>query len=88
MGGKEGRVLRNDYKGLMDNAKGGVESGEGGRDGWWGSEEGKCRQLYLNNNKTIKRKNKNYHNCFPAKHILLCNNILCISISQKLGRLS
>ena len=44
----------------------GVESGEGGEGGWWGRGMvgGKCRQLYLNNNKIIKKinvcsKNKN-----------------------------
>ena len=31
-----GRIFRNNYKGHMDKTKGGVESGEGGGDGWGG----------------------------------------------------
>ena len=34
IGGKGERVLRNKYKGHMDKTKGGVGSGEGGRNGW------------------------------------------------------
>ena len=50
-GGKEGRDFRNSYKGHMDITKEGVESGEGGGDGWGGGgvRGGQCRQLYLNN---------------------------------------
>ena len=33
-GGKGKRVFRNNYKGHMDKTKWGVESGEGGEDGW------------------------------------------------------
>ena len=53
MGRKRGRDFRNNYKGHMDKTKGGVESGEGGGDGWGRGVVvgGKCRQLYLNNNK-------------------------------------
>ena len=36
MGGKGGRVFRNNYKGHMDKTKVGVETGEGGGDGWGG----------------------------------------------------
>ena len=43
----EGRVFRNNYKGHTDKTKGEMASGEEGMDG------GKCRQLYLNNNKKI-----------------------------------
>ena len=40
-------------------AKERVESGDRGGDGCWGGVEGdKCRQLYLNNNKTINNNNK------------------------------
>ena len=42
MGVNRGRDFRNNYKGHMDKTKGG-----GGR------VEGKCRRLYLNNNKII-----------------------------------
>ena len=53
-------VYRNYYKGHMDKIKGRVEVGEGGGFSWdgvegWGE---KCRQLYLNNNKIIKKKKK------------------------------
>ena len=34
MRGGKGRVFRNNYKGHKDKTKGGVETGEGGRDGW------------------------------------------------------
>ena len=56
MGGKGGRVFRNNYKGHMDKTKGGGSSGR--RWGWrgWGVVEDKCRQLYLNNNKIINFK--------------------------------
>ena len=41
----------------MDKTKGGVEAGEERGNGWgWGRKwggVGKCRQLYLNNNKII-----------------------------------
>ena len=39
MGGKRGRVFRNNYKGPMEKTKG-VESGEGGGDGWGGGVVG------------------------------------------------
>ena len=43
MGGKGGRVFRNNYKGHMDKTKvGGVESGERGGVGWeewWGKQQ-------------------------------------------------
>ena len=52
MGGKGGRVFRNNYKGYMDKTKGAWDQGrEVGMAGVWGSGGGKCRQLYLNNNK-------------------------------------
>ena len=59
MGGEWGRVFRNIYKGYIDKTKGGLESGEGGEDGWGGGRVvgGKCRQLYLNNNKKKKKRN-------------------------------
>ena len=47
MGGKRGRVFRNNYKGHMDKTKGGGIRRKMGMTGV-GS---KCRQLYLNNNK-------------------------------------
>ena len=53
MGGKGRRVFRNNYKGHMNKTK---ERGVGIRDGRWGGLMGrKCRQLYLNNNKIIKK---------------------------------
>ena len=57
-GREGGRVFRNKYKGHMDKTKVGVESGEGGRDGWGGGGVvGRiCGQLYLNNNKLILKK--------------------------------
>ena len=57
-GGIEGRVFRNNYKGHMDKTKGGGGN-KGGRCiwlGWEGVVGGKCRQLYLNNNKVILKK--------------------------------
>ena len=55
MGGKEGRVFRNYYKGHMDKTKEvwnqGREVGMAGVGR--GVVRGKCRQLYLNNYKTI-----------------------------------
>ena len=58
MGGKGGRVFRNNYKGHMDKTKGGGwKQGRGwGWLGWGGVVVGKCRQLYLNNKRIIKRK--------------------------------
>ena len=46
-GGKGGRIFRNNYKGHMDKAKRGVESGEGGGFGWeggkrWGVNADNC----------------------------------------------
>ena len=41
-----GRVFRNDYKGHLDKTKGMAGVGRSGG--------GKCRQLYLNNNKILK----------------------------------
>ena len=54
-GGKGRRVFRNNCKGHMDKTKVGWNR-EGGGDGWGGDARGKCRQLYLNNNKIIKKK--------------------------------
>ena len=47
MGVNRGRDFRNNYKGHMDKTKGGVESGEGGRDVWgewerWGRKSDNC----------------------------------------------
>ena len=54
---KWGRVCRN-YKGHKDKTKGWRDQGRemGMAGGVGGVEEGKCRQLYLNNNKTIFKK--------------------------------
>ena len=54
-GGKRGRIFRNNYKGHMDKTKWGWKQGrEVGIAGvGWGVVGGKCRQLYLNNNKII-----------------------------------
>ena len=52
MWGKGGSVFRNNSKGHMDKTKGGGI--RGGRWGWLGLGgvgEGKCRQMYFNNNK-------------------------------------
>ena len=38
MGGKRGRVFRNNYRGHVDKTKGGEESKEGGEEGWDGGE--------------------------------------------------
>ena len=60
IGGKGRRDFRNRYKGHMDITKVGCGI-RGGRWGWLGSGGvvwGKCRQLYLNNNKILKKKNK------------------------------
>ena len=38
MGGNWARIFWNNYKGHMDKTKRGVESGEGGGDGWGGRE--------------------------------------------------
>ena len=47
-----GRVFRKNYKGHMDKTKGGWKQGrEVGWLGWGEWWEGKCRQLYLHNNK-------------------------------------
>ena len=55
MWGNKRKDFRNNYKGHMDKTKWGVESGEGGEDGWdpGGVVGGKFRQLYLNKNKII-----------------------------------
>ena len=54
MSGKGGSVFRNNYKGHMDKTKEGCNQGrEVGMAGVGGVVEGKCRQLYLNNNKII-----------------------------------
>ena len=55
-GGKGGRVFRNNYKGHLDKSKGGGwdQGREVGITGVGGVMEGKCRQLYLNDNKKIK----------------------------------
>ena len=54
MGVKGGRVFWNKYKGHMDKAKGKWNQGrEVGMAGMGGMGGGKCRQLYLNNNKII-----------------------------------
>ena len=54
-----GRVFRNNYKGHMDKTKAGWKQGrEGGIVGVGGSGGGKCRQLYLNNNKIIYKEKK------------------------------
>ena len=46
MGGKEGRVFKNNYKGHMDKTKRVVDSEEGGGDGWgwggWGKNADNC----------------------------------------------
>ena len=42
-----------------------MESGEGGRDDWGGGVSGgggECRQLYLNNNKIIKKRSRYFIN--------------------------
>ena len=55
-GGKGGRVFRNNYKGHMDKTKREWDQGrEVAMAGVWGEWGGKCRQLYLNSNKTIKK---------------------------------
>ena len=54
MRGKEGRVFRNSYKGHMDKTKEGWnQRRDVGMAGVGAVVEGKCRQLYLNNNKII-----------------------------------
>ena len=59
MGRKGGRVFSNKYKGHMEKTKGEWDQGrEVGMAGVVGSGGGKCRQLYLNNN---KNKLKNMH---------------------------
>ena len=56
---KRGGVFRNNYKGLIDKTKKGWDQGRRGRGlGWGGVVGGKCRQLYLNNNKKRKKKRK------------------------------
>ena len=58
-GGKGWSVCRNNYKGHMDKTKGGLESGEGGADGWGGVERlGRKAENYLNNNKILKYSKK------------------------------
>ena len=47
------RVFRNNYKGHMDKTKGGWNQE---REVGMAGVKGKCRQLYLNNNKIIKNK--------------------------------
>ena len=42
---------------MHEQNQGGVEAREGGGDGWRGVVRGKCRQVYLSNNKIIL---KNY----------------------------
>ena len=53
MEGIGGRVFRNNYKGHMDKTEAWWDQGrEVGMAGvGWGVVWGKCRQLYLNNNK-------------------------------------
>ena len=57
-----GRVFRNNYKGHIDKSKAGWNQGREVRmDGVWGGVMGsKCRQLYLNNNKIIKKKRERH----------------------------
>ena len=65
MWGKEGRVFRNNYKGHMDKTKDGVESVEGGGDGWgggecWGEKADNCTwttiKFFKKEKKRIKKK--------------------------------
>ena len=61
-GWKEGKGYQEQLQRTHGQNQGGMESEEGRGNGWGGgvSGGGKCRQLYLNNNKTIivdKKKN-------------------------------
>ena len=59
MGGRGGRVFRNNYKGHTDKTKGGgIRGGRWGWLGWRGEVGRKWRQLYLNNNKKYIEKKK------------------------------
>ena len=53
MEGKGGGVFRNNYKGHIDKTKWGWNQGE---EVGMAGVGGKCRQLYLNNNKINKKK--------------------------------
>ena len=57
---RRGNFFQNNYKGHMDKKPRGydIKGGKWGWLGWEGVVGGKCRQLYLNNNKIIKL-NKN-----------------------------
>ena len=54
MEGKGGGVFRNNYKGHIDKTKWGWNQGE---EVGMAGVGGKCRQLYLNNNKINKKNN-------------------------------
>ena len=80
-GGKGGRVLQNINKGLTDKPRRGIRGGRLGQLGLGGDVGGKCRQLYLNNN---KKPLKNYvvpANIPPSKlHLEFSDSEFCQSV--------